>query len=467
MKIRDFSDFLQSLRSVVFGMERTGVCIDTDVLADIELRATADARDTRDYLDNVVREVRDNQKADTNWNYAAWLAGFIYGSDGLGLPPSEYCDKGKVRDGKLSTDGTALEWLAATNPEHRDTLNAIIKLRRQARVANYASTWLGLAVKHPDGSYRLHPCYGMGNDADTRPGARTGRFGIKNPALAQVPADQQKDTYGLRRAFIAPPGKVLVAADYSQLELVIMAHVCVRLFGATGLRDRLMPGAPDLHSATAKYVFGDTLGIPEMLAADVGKIKGHPQLGIFRQLVKAIRYGLAYGKGDYTFGHTLFEMDAEGNITGPPIGQQRAKQFVDAVLGMDPELPQYQEWVWTYGKKTRMFPSLMGRWDVGPEIRLTDEYGRPDWQAKRKYRQWLNWCMQGGGQEIVGKVMCALAEAGIEQSLQIHDELHVYSDEDKVDETIARMRDIGENTVRLQAPLSFSPKKGSNWYECK
>lgn len=444
-------------------MERRGVPIDLEVCQDIRAQASSDETATRERLDALAGDLCGC--TETNWNYHGWLAPFLFDPrpTGLGIKPSEFCTKGRVKDDKLTTDGTALDWLASLNPEHRELLNLIRKLRQQHRVAGYATSWQELAIRHPDGSSRLHPSFGMANDTDTRPGAKTGRFGIKNPPLQQVPNDPRKDPYRLRRAFPAPPGYVLVVADYSQLEIVIMAHICHRLFGATGLRDRLYPGQPDMHSATAKYVFGDTLGNPEVLACtDLGQFKSDPVLKRFRDLVKRIRYGLAYGKGDYGFGNTLFELDSEGNIVGPPIGAEKAGVFKNALLDMDPEVRQFQEWVWNYGYEHQMFPSLLGRWDPGPSIRAKDK-----WISARKYRQWLNWPMQAGGQEVVFMVMIALAEAGFIQALQVHDELHFWVRPEDVDTSIPRIQEIGETTIVLDAPLTFKPHAGLNWEACK
>lgn len=444
-------------------MERRGVPIDREVCREIQRAATNDESKTRERLDGMAGELCG--RTETNWNYHGWLAPFLFEPRpiGLGISPSAFCAKGRVKDDKLATDGTALDWLASLNPEYRELLNLVRLLRQQHRVANYAESWLELAVPHPDGSFRLHPSFGMANDTDTRPGAKTGRFGIKNPPLQQVPNDPRKDPYRLRRAFIAPPGYLLVVADYSQLEIVVMAHLCVRLFGATGLRNRLYPGQPDMHSATAKYVFGDTLGTPEVLACtDLTLFKTDKVLKRFRDLVKRIRYGLAYGKGDYGFGNSLFELDADGNIIGPPIGEEKAGVFKNALLDMDPEVREFQEWVWSWGYEHQMFPSLMGRWDPGPSIRAKDK-----WIANRKYRQWLNWPMQAGGQEIVFMVMIALAEAGLIQALQVHDELHFWVRPDELDLWMPKIQLIGETTTVLEAPLTFKPHAGTTWESCK
>lgn len=462
MRLPAYVERLQKLGGVVFAMERHGVPISREACADIRDHATRDETETRRKLDAMAGELTG--AGGTNWNYHGWLAPFLFDPrpSGLGLEPSEFCTKGRVKGDKLTTDGTALDWLASLNPEHRELLNLIRMLRQQHRVANYAEGWIELAIPHPDGSWRLHPSFGMANDADTRPGAKTGRFGIKNPALQQVPNDVRKDPYRLRRAFIAPPGKVMVVGDYSQLEIVVLAHICHRLFGATGLRDRLLPGQPDMHSSTAKYVFGDVLGLPEALAAAVEDFKRDPGLKRFRELVKRIRYGLAYGKGGYGFGNTLFELDFEGNIIGPPIGEERATTFVDAVLDMDPELRLFQNWVWVYGLEHEMMPSLQGRWDPGEAINSSDQ-----WAAKRKYRQWLNWPEQTGAQEVVLAAMIAMHEAGFDMSLQVHDELHFMVDPDDVDKALVTIQELGEHSTELDAKLTFKPHSGLMWEECK
>jgi len=441
-------------------MERHGVPIDLEVCADIRNQARADEAATLEKLNAFAGE---HGFTDTNWNYAQWLVGFLHSPQGLHLPPSPYWSKGKVKlwQGEKKVDGTALDWMASIHHEYREILNLIRKYRQQHRMGTYAESWITLAVKHPDGSFRLHPSFGMADDSDSRPGAKTGRFGIKNPALQQVPIDKKKDPYRLRRAFIATPGHRIVVADYTQLEIVILAHICHRLFGATGLRDRLLPGQPDMHSATAKYVFGDVLGTPEVLACtDLTLFKSDDILKRFRDLVKRIRYGLAYGKGDYGFGNTLFELDSAGDIVGPPMGEERAGVLRNALLDMDPELRWYQEWVWEYGRATQMFPSLEGRWNPGRDI-LSSE----TWVANRRYRQWLNWPMQTGGQEIVIAAMLALDELGETMSLQVHDELHFMVPEDRDD--FSAIQHAMEHTTQLDAPLRADPHVGSTWEETK
>jgi len=471
MNLTDYSDRLNRLSGVVFKMEDHGVPIDVDVCHDILDKASHDAAESQLWLEAYAgaytgrlpmlgKDVSKRAK-EWNWNYSPWLQELLHGKRprGLGLPKSPYGMHGQVKPGETTVDGRALEWLAATNPEHREFLNRVRAWRRQAMVVQRVTSWLELALRYPDGSVRLHPSFGMANDADDRAGAKTGRFGVKNPPLQQVPHNKLKDPYRVRRAFIAPPGKVLVVADYSQLEVVILAHLLAVLFGDESLAKRLEPGMPDLHSATAQYVFGTVLGNKEISAAEVGMIKDSPTLGTLRDLIKAVRYGLNYRKGAWGFGSTLFELDSAGNISGPPLGEERSQQLIDALYGFDPGLPAFHHWVDQYVYDNIVMPSLLGRWFPFPWIRSLEQ-----WQARRAGRQAANWPMQAGGQEITAAAMIKLDAAGFDMGLQVHDELHFYIDEDDDLDTAKKLiREIGETAVPLRAPLAFKPGHGANW----
>jgi DNA polymerase-1 len=439
-------------------MERQGVPIDLDICHEIEAQATFDASQSRATLDSLAGILAG--RTETNWGYWKWLAEFLHGPkpQGLGLPPSPFWKKGIVdlAGGEIKTDDRALEWLGWKYPEHKPLLNLIREWRRQHRMAVYARTWIDLAIYHPeDGSWRLHPSFGMASDGDDRPGAKTGRFGIKNPALQQTPHDKAKDPYHLRRAFVAPRGKRLVVADYSQLEIVVLAHICFKLFGATALRDSIAAGAPDLHSATAKYVFGNVLGNQDMLGARVEDIKESPVLKWRRDKIKEVRYGLNYRKGAWGFGNTLFD------VNGDALGEATAQTMIDALFQMHPEVPQFQQWVDAYIDTHMGMWSLQGRW--GPFV---DGRSTKEWARKRAQRQASNWPMQAGAQEIVLAAMIALDEREYDMTMQVHDELHVLVDEDKDENTCVVMQDVMEHTTELEAYLRAVPKAGSCWEDC-
>ena len=449
---------------VVYAMERRGVCVDRDVCADIRDKAGADAVESRRWLDGYLGAHTGRLPWRSNWLYSEWLKDAVHGDrpGGLGIQKSPYKSKGKVKPGETCLDSRAIEYLAAVVPEHRAFLNRVRTYRRQLRVAAYAENWLELAVPHPDGTWRLHPAFGMAFDSDNRPGARTGRFGVKNPPLQQVPRDKRKDPYRLRRAFVAPPGKRLLVMDYGQLEVVILAHLSAVLFGKGLLAARLEPGQPDLHSATARYVFGEVLGERGILDVPVGDIKAHPVYGRFRDLIKAIRYGLNYGKGEWGFGNTLFEVDANGEIAGPPLGEDRARGMIQALLAFDPEIKEFQDWARAYITKHHGMPSLAGRW-----IPLPDAGSEDEWKRNRAWRQACNFPMQAGGQEITAKAMVDLDAAGFDLVLQVHDELHAWVDEDRADLECHNMKTIAESAWPLRAYLKAEPKHGASWEGCK
>lgn len=243
--------------AVTLDMERHGVPVDCVALREIEADMAAAGTRLRGELNQWTAG------RDVNWNSWQQLASWLHDAEadgGLGLEPSPYWKKGEVAraEGEIKTDDRALEWLAGHNEAHRAPIQTLRKLRQCERMARYARDWLDKCLPHADGSWRLHPSFGLASDHDTRPGAVTGRFGVKNPPLNQVPRDPKKDPAGIRRAFVAPPGRRLVVVDFSQLEVVILGHLCALLFDGK-LAERLR-GSDNLHSLTGRYTWGELGG---------------------------------------------------------------------------------------------------------------------------------------------------------------------------------------------------------------
>lgn len=450
-------DLLHPLGQVVMEMEYGGVPIDRDRCEQVRLDFKLRAAKTHEELAAWATFAGCDETP--NWNSAKQLVEFLH--ERLGMKPSPFKKKGRVdvEAGQRSTDDRALEWLSGEYPEHRAGLSLIRRLRKEERFERYASTWLELAVKHPDGVWRLHPSYGLANDSDDRAGAITGRFAVKNPPLQQVPS-RGDDAALLRAIFFAPKGWRLLCADFSQLEVVILAHICYRLFGATGLLNKLQPGQPDLHSLTAKFVFGDILGDARAKIAPLDDFKG--ALKYLRNLIKAIRYGLNYGKGAVGFGNTLF--DSEGN----PLGEDRAQELIDGLLEFDPEIREYQEWVWRYIREHEGIISLLGRWCPLPDAN--------SWKMGLRNRAWrraLNYPMQSGGQEVTAAAMIAafnddvLKDCGYAMTLQVHDELVGLVPEDSADRATERLNWVMCNALPLDAPLAVSAHHAERWSEAK
>lgn len=236
----------------------------------------------------------------------------------------------------------------------------------------------------------------------------------------------------------------LCVADYSSLEIGIQGDYCLRLFGddqivrayADQAKVELGGKDVDMHSNNARSVFGTWLGwvIPAWVKVDghqvlcpyagetvdkipVGEFKKHPYGGLCRDLIKAIWYGMAYGKGAYGFA-TLIGAD------GKMIGEDAAGKMVGALLDAVPGMRKWFAWVEQFVRNHHGIYSLGGRW-----CDLATEMGGEEWQQRRGCRRAYNFPMQAAGAEIIGDAMVRvgscpeLAALGYLLSLQVHDEL--------------------------------------------
>jgi DNA polymerase I len=466
---------LAPVGEVVVGMERAGIPVDLEVLRDIEARMAARATELR-------KELSCWTPADINWNSWQQLAAWFHNAPtedppGLGMDPSPYCKEGEVADDKISTDDRALEWLAGHYPEHRAPITALRQLRQCERMGRYARDWLAKAVPHADGTWRLHPSFGLASDYDTRPGAVTGRFGVKNPPLNQVPRQKSKDPAGMRKAFVAPPGHRLIVVDYSQLEVVILAHLIALLFGEDDpLVSRVRSGA-DIHGPAAKFIFGELGGDPvaaagviEMVRNEAGKLVEHndfkdkskPALCAYRDLGKIGIYGKNYGKTIPGFAWSTFLPD------GSPLGMAKAELLSTGLDRFYPGVPKYQGHVRSLIKRLAYIMTLFGRWQPLPNAKVQKQS-----IFNRAWRQALNFPMQGGGQEIMALALIAIAndpelqELGFTLSLVVHDEIVGWAPEAVIERCLAKVEWHMVNAVQLLAPLRAEGKHGPNWMESK
>lgn len=466
-----FTKILRPLGDVIVSMERHGVPFDRPAAEALLERIKADEVEVRAKLEDWVAMIGyPAPEEGVNWNSYVQLIKIIYNH--IGLAPAMYWKKGRTGwietedgdyieeytgEGKLKTDDVALNWLGNKHPEFRDFLNDIRELRWVVRARNYVETWLGLCI-YRDGWWWLHPSFGLSSDRDERPGARTGRFAVKNPALQQLPAHE--DNYKLRSLFRAPNGYLLIEVDYAQLEVIVLAHICHRLFGTDFLVQRVQPGQPDMHSSTAKYVFGEVLGDPRIKLLPVEAIK--KEAAHERFLVKSIRYGLAYMKGDQGFGDTLFD------VTGEALGKARAATLREALFEFDPEIPMYHDFCRATAPRWGGAVSLFGRWSPLPHARANSKGLR-----NRAIRQFSNYGMQAGGQEITASsmILChndtRLHKLGAVQFLQVHDSNCFMVPEANAP---AAMDIIVDNMVRavgLDAPLAAEGKFGPSLQDTK
>lgn len=459
-------NLLAPVGEAVVSMERTGIPVSIPELQDIQQRMAVAAEEHR------VKLLEWTGGVEVNWNSWQQLGAFLHGDEPgqLNLDPSPYCKKGEVPDDKISTDDRALEWLAGHNPDHRESIQNLRQLRTVERMARYARDWEAAAIAHPDGTHRLHPSFGLASDHDTRPGAKTGRFGVKNPALNQVPTNTEaagdlgipKDPARVKKAFVAPPGMKLVVVDFSQLEIVILAHLIAVLFGdGDPLVQRVREGK-DIHGPLARTVFGKLGGDPMVASAADADFKKVPVLKMLRNLAKAFIYGNNYGKGLKGFATSVFLP------TGEVLGEERAEL---GVKGMREEFPgtfMYQDYTAEFISQTSYIMSLFGRVMPLPNARAPKQGLR-----NRAKRQAWNFAMQAGGQEIMALALIMilndplLRKLGYVLSLVVHDETVGWAPEATADEALHRVEEIMVSVVELLAPLKAEGKTGYTWKDCK
>jgi len=259
----------------------------------------------------------------------------------------------------------------------------------------------------------------------------TGRLSSNEPNLQNIPI-RTEEGGRIRRAFIAAPGHVLVSADYSQIELRLLAHVA----NIPALREAFATGQ-DIHARTASEVFG----VP---------MEGMDSLT--RRRAKAINFGIIYGISAFGLARQL----------AIPAGEARA--YIDAYFARYPGIRDYME-------ATREEARMHGY--------VLTPFGRRCWiqgiaeknPARRGYaeRQASNAPLQGGAADIIKRAMVrlpgALATAGLRSRmlLQVHDELLFEAPEDEAATLSALVREVMERAATLSVPLVVETGTGRSW----
>ncbi len=439
---------LQQTSEAVMAIERNGMGVDLAYAKTTLLRAQADADHVKSELAAI--------EPDVSFASPQQVSDLLY--ERLGLPVSPVCAKGEPKKGARPTDRVALEWLARRHPEHAEFIGKAIKLRQ----ITSSIQQLDRLIRYTRPSGLIHTVAGKG--------AATGRLTLASPNLSAVSKDKRKDVYAVRKALRGGPGEILVVADQTQLEVVILAHLAIALFGESGryLASFLAAGAPDLHSTNARGVFGTFLGRyhPDgraLSSIPVAEWKTDAFLTQLRDDIKAIWYGLNYGKGAYGFGRSV--LDA---VTGSPIGEDRANDLVNGLLDTQPAIREWQAFV---------MEDLMERgytWTPGGRIFDLRELVRGDKYAVHKaYRKALNFPLQGGGSDIMAAVMVAvvgckeLAALGYKLCLLVHDELALRGPPQHEDRAKALLSYHMTETVKLHLPLRCSCNAAETYFDAK
>jgi DNA polymerase-1 len=265
-------------------------------------------------------------------------------------------------------------------------------------------------------------------------GAVTGRLASTDPNLQNIPI-RTEEGRRIRTAFVAPEGYRLVALDYSQIELRILAHVA----DIEALKAAFREGQ-DIHAMTASQMFGVPM---EEMTSEI------------RRRAKAIKFGVIYGISGFGLARNL------------RIPRAEAQAFIDTYFQRFPGIRAYMDETVAFAKREGRVETLFGRRIHTPEINAK---GPAAGFAKRAA---INAPIQGTAADIIRRAMIrvpqAIADLPARMLLQVHDELVFEVAQEAVDETIARVREVmeraAEPVLHLDVPLVVDAGTGTSWAE--
>jgi DNA polymerase-1 len=389
---------------ILFEMERTGVLVDRDRLAaqSVELaRRLAEL------------EVRAQELAGQPFNLGSpkQIGEILFGV--LKLPVTK-----KTASGAPSTDEEVLEKLAADYPLPK----VLLEHRGLAKLKSTYCDKLAASIDAATG--RVHTSYGQAI-------AVTGRLSSSEPNLQNIPI-RTAEGRRIREAFIAPPGGRIVSADYSQIELRIMAHIS----GDEGLLAAFAAGE-DIHRATASEVFGVPLG-------EVSSEQ--------RRYAKVINFGLIYG------------MSAYGLASNLGIDKDLARNFIERYFTRYPGVAKYMERTREQAKRQGYVETVFGRRLWLPEINSPNGPRRGGAE-----RAAINAPMQGTAADLIKLAMIAVHGWLLRERLatklimQVHDELVFEVPEAEVDTVRVQVPALMSGVAQLKVPLLAEVGVGENW----
>ncbi len=401
-----YTDMEIPLISVLMRIERNGVLIDTAMLAQQSLALA-------NHIISLEQHAHDLAGRTFNLGSPKQIQEILYNQQKLPVLK-------KTPKGQPSTEESVLQELAIDYPlpklilEHR----SLSKLK-----STYTDK---LPQQLDDKTGRIHTSYHQAV-------AATGRLSSSDPNLQNIPI-RSEEGRKIRQAFIAPQGYKIVAADYSQIELRIMAH----LSADSGLLKAFGDGE-DVHRATAAEVFGVA---PDQVTNDL------------RRSAKAINFGLIYGMSSFGLAQQL------------GLSRSQAQAYIDLYFARYPGVKNYMDTIREQAREQGYVETLFGRRLYLPEIKSRNA-------AMRQYaeRTAINAPMQGTAADIIKRAMIstdhwlATEKADAKMIMQVHDELVFEVAEDQVAQHTAAIRKLMCSAAVLTVPLVVDVGVGDNWDE--
>jgi DNA polymerase I len=407
-----YEEIEHPLLPVLVSIERAGIRIDGPALA-------SQAQRIDEELYKLARRIYELSGEEYNINSPKKLGEILFDKMGLTTETLKRTSKTKAH----STAFDVLEELGQYHELPRLVLEwrALMKLK-----GTYIDALPQLV--NPD-TGRVHTCF---NQAV----AATGRLSSSDPNLQNIPIRTELGRE-IRRAFIADPGNVLISADYSQIELRVLAHMS----GDPALLEAFTQNI-DIHDRTAMKVFGTDSGLSE-----------HE----LRRRAKIINYALLYGKQAFTLAKDI----------GVP--REEAQSFIDAYFAGFPSVRAFIDGIIEEGRHTGVVKTMFGRRRLVPD--LNNRNGQVRGAAERAA---VNMPIQGSAADILKKAMIdvhralpRVAGGRARMILTVHDELLFEAPEAAADETVSAVRQLMESAVTLSVPLTVDVGVGKNWKEAK
>jgi len=401
-----YEEIEQPLVPVLFRMEHRGVLVDADLLRQQSGEIVA-------RLAELEQQAHEAAGQPFNLDSPKQLQEILFTK--LGLPVLRRTPKGQP-----STAEDVLEELADSYPLPR----LVLEYRGLAKLRSTYTEKLPAQVNPRTG--RVHTSYHQAV-------AVTGRLSSSDPNLQNIPV-RTPEGRRIRQAFVAPPGHVLLAADYSQIELRIMAH----LSGDESLMAAFAEDR-DIHQATAA----------EVLGIEPGQVTAEQ-----RRAAKAINFGLIYGMSAFGLARQL------GTDRGT------AQEYVDRYFERYPGVKRYMDETRATARERGYVETVFGRRLYLPEIRSRNRQ-----QQQYAERSAINAPMQGTAADIIKRAMIAVdgwlegGPRGARLVMQVHDELVFEVEQDRLDEVRERVTAFMTDAAELDVPLKVDSGAGANWDE--
>jgi DNA polymerase-1 len=402
-----YEDMEMPLVSVLADMERAGVKVDVALLASM-------SREMEAQLETLTREIHLLAKGEFNINSPIQLREVLF--DRLGLKSAKKTAKTRA----ASTAEDVLEELALVHELPR-------KILEYRSVQKLKSTYVdALPVLVNPETGRIHATF-------NQTVAATGRLSATDPNLQNIPI-RTPEGRRIRAAFVAEPGHLLLSADYSQIELRVLAH----LSGDATLVDTFRQGE-DVHDRTSREIFGPLSAVPKDEQ---------------RRVSKMVNYALLYGKSAFTLAKDL------------GIDRKQAERFIEAYFSRYPAVRRFIDETIAKARETGTVRTLLGRLRRLPDLRAKSFPVRMEAE-----RQAMNTPVQGSAADLIKRAMIDLhAELARRKLasrliLQIHDELLLEVPEAEAEQARALVTQVMEGALKLEVPLVADAHLGRNWAE--